>query len=217
MIAKRRRDAYLRLMIEEAGSRNSESSHTTEQNGKRAKRVSAKRVSAKRVSAKRVSAERVSTGPRRQVGALPFRLTEDGRIEVALVTSRETRRWVIPKGWPIRKLAPFETAAREAYEEAGLAGAMAQEPYGAYSYEKRLKSRNFVSCNVDVFLMAVARAKKRWPERDERERRWFPAEEAAQLVDEPELSDLIAALPERMGLAPSAESGLAHGGEPVEA
>lgn len=186
MIAKRRRDAYLRLMIEEAGSRNGESTQTTEQNGKRAKRGAA--------------------GPRRQVGALPFRVTEEGRIEVALVTSRETRRWVIPKGWPIRKLAPFETAAREAYEEAGLAGAMAQEPYGAYSYEKRLKSRSFVSCNVDVFLMAVARAKKRWPERDERERRWFPAEEAAQLVDEPELSDLIAALPERMGLGQSRES-----------
>lgn len=139
-----------------------------------------------------------SPAPRKQCGALPFRFDEDGRLEVLLVTSRETRRWVIPKGWPIRKLSANQTAAREAYEEAGLAGPVSKIPYGVYTYEKRLKSRAFVPCAVDVFLMQVEKEQKRWPERDERERRWFDAETAAELVDEPELSDLIAALPEHI-------------------
>lgn len=139
--------------------------------------------------------------PRKQCAALPFRIDEAGRVEVLLVTSRETRRWVIPKGWPIRKLRPSETAAREAYEEAGLAGSVSKAPYGVYTYEKRLKSRAFVPCAVDVFLMEVEKEQKRWPERDERERRWFDAQTAAELVDEPELSDLIAALPDRLASA----------------
>ncbi len=142
--------------------------------------------------------DKTSTAPRKQCGALPFRLDDSGRIEVLLVTSRETRRWVIPKGWPIRKLRPNETAAREAYEEAGLAGDVSPEPYGVFTYDKRLKSRSFVPCTVDVYLMRVAKEQKRWPERDERERRWFDAQTAAELVDEPELSDLIAALPGRL-------------------
>src|SRR6056297_8513 len=114
--------------------------------------------------------QKTSKGPRKQCGALPFRIDDAGRIEVLLVTSRETHRWVIPKGWPIRKLRANQTAAREAYEEAGLAGPVSKEPYGAYTYEKRLKSRAFVPCAVDVFLMQVEKEQKRWPERDERER-----------------------------------------------
>jgi 8-oxo-dGTP pyrophosphatase MutT (NUDIX family) len=142
--------------------------------------------------------EKPSDQPRKQCGALPFRVDDAGRIQVLLVTSRETRRWVIPKGWPIRKLRPSQTAAREAYEEAGLAGPVSKEPYGVYTYEKRLKSRAFVPCAVDVFLMQVEKEQKRWPERDERERRWFDPQTASELVDEPELSDLIAALPDRL-------------------
>lgn len=142
--------------------------------------------------------EQTVSEPRKQYGALPFRIDEEGKIEVLLVTSRETRRWVIPKGWPIRKLHANETAAREAYEEAGLAGPVSKKPYGMYTYEKRLKSRAFVSCAVDVFLMEVRKEEKRWPEREERERRWFDPETASELVDEPELAELIAALPERL-------------------
>lgn len=147
--------------------------------------------------------ETPSDALRKQCGALPFRVDDAGRIEVLLVTSRETRRWVIPKGWPIRKLRASETAAREAYEEAGLAGPVSTEPYGVYTYEKRLKSRAFVPCAVDVYLMQVEKEQKRWPERNERERRWFDAPTAAALVDEPELSDLIADLPARLAQAPA--------------
>jgi 8-oxo-dGTP pyrophosphatase MutT (NUDIX family) len=133
-----------------------------------------------------------------QHGALPYRRTPDGEIEILLVTSRETRRWVIPKGWPIKKLKPYATAAREAYEEAGLAGAISREALGSFSYEKRLKSRDYVACKVDVFVMEVEKEAKRWPEREERERRWFEPEAAAQRVQEPELAELIRDLPRHL-------------------
>lgn len=135
---------------------------------------------------------------RRQFGALPYRRTPDGGLEVMLVTSRETRRWVIPKGWPMKKLAPYAAAAREAYEEAGLAGSIAREPLGSFTYEKRLKSRDYVSCEVEVFAMEVTKEAKRWPERDERERRWFEPEAAARRVEEEELAEIILDLPRHL-------------------
>lgn len=115
-----------------------------------------------------------------------------------LVTSRETRRWVIPKGWPIKKLKPFATAAREAYEEAGLAGAVSRRSIGSFTYQKRLKSRNYVDCRVDVFAMEVDTEAKRWPEKHERERRWFEPETAARFVEEPELAAIIRLLPQNL-------------------
>jgi 8-oxo-dGTP pyrophosphatase MutT (NUDIX family) len=133
-----------------------------------------------------------------QHGALPYRRTPEGELEVLLVTSRETRRWVIPKGWPMKKLKPFATAAREAYEEAGLGGAISRESLGSFTYQKRLKSRNYVDCKVDVYAMEVSKEAKRWPERDERERRWFEPEVAARYVKEPELADIILQLPRHL-------------------
>jgi 8-oxo-dGTP pyrophosphatase MutT (NUDIX family) len=133
-----------------------------------------------------------------QHGALPYRRTPDGELEVMLVTSRETRRWVIPKGWPMKKLKPFATAAREAYEEAGLGGAISREALGSFTYQKRMKSRRYVDCKVDVYAMEVSKEAKRWPERDERERRWFEPAVAARRVKEPELADIILQLPRRL-------------------
>jgi 8-oxo-dGTP pyrophosphatase MutT (NUDIX family) len=133
-----------------------------------------------------------------QHGALPYRRTPDGEIEVMLVTSRETRRWVIPKGWPMKKLKPFATAAREAYEEAGLGGAISRTALGSFTYQKRLKSRKYVDCKVDVYAMEVSNVARRWPERDERERRWFEPQVAARYVEEPELADIILQLPEQL-------------------
>jgi 8-oxo-dGTP pyrophosphatase MutT (NUDIX family) len=76
---------------------------------------------------------------------------------VMLVTSRETRRWVFPKGWAEADLKPHELAAKEAFEEAGLVGAVEPEPVGSYSYEKRLRGGRSVLCQVSVFLMRVER------------------------------------------------------------
>ncbi|MFG1397274.1 NUDIX hydrolase [Roseixanthobacter pseudopolyaromaticivorans] len=128
---------------------------------------------------------------RLQYAALPYRQRQDGEVQIRLITSRETRRWVVPKGWPIKGLTPSQTAAREAYEEAGLIGAMAHAAVGLYSYEKRLSPTRSVSCDVMVFPMKVKRYVKKWPERLERVGFWFSAESAAAAVQEEGLGQLI--------------------------
>ncbi|MGU3495784.1 NUDIX hydrolase [Xanthobacteraceae bacterium A53D] len=127
---------------------------------------------------------------RMQYAALPYRQRQDGEIQIRLITSRETRRWVIPKGWPMKGLSPAKAAAREAYEEAGLLGSVSSEPIGMYSYDKRLTLQS-VPCDVMVFPLKVKRYLKKWPERSERFGFWFSVESAAAAVQEPELSQLI--------------------------
>src|ERR1700750_93851 len=88
----------------------------------------------------------------RQFGALPWRIGDHGMREVMLLTSRETHRWVIPKGWPIKGRKPAEVASQEAYEEAGLVGrVVSKRPLGRFYYEKRL-AKKAILCEVRVFL-----------------------------------------------------------------
>lgn len=127
----------------------------------------------------------------RQFGALPWRLSEGNTREVMLLTSRETHRWVIPKGWPMKGRKPPEIAAQEAYEEAGLIGRIVnRRPLGNYHYEKRLAKRAIL-CEVRVFLFRVERQLDDWPEKNEREKRWFDANDAADLVEEGGLAEII--------------------------
>jgi ADP-ribose pyrophosphatase YjhB (NUDIX family) len=101
-----------------------------------------------------------------QYGALPFSITEQGAIKVLLVTTRGRRNWIIPKGWPIRNLTAAATAAREAFEEAGLVGVVVgDEPFGSYRYEKPRNSRKVTTYEVSVFLFAVERQLRKWPSR----------------------------------------------------
>lgn len=127
-----------------------------------------------------------------QYGALPYRLENDDSVEVLLITSRETRRWIIPKGWPMKGMKPSEAAAREAYEEAGVRGLVAGCAFGRYVYEKRLESGiSPVSCQVEVFPLLVKKQSERWPESEQRMTRWCAAAEAAALVDNRQLKNLI--------------------------
>lgn len=129
---------------------------------------------------------------RYQCGALPFWITEDGEVQVLLVTTCGRRDWIIPKGWPIRNLTAGATAAQEAYEEAGLLGAIVgEEPIGFYRYEKRRNSRKAAIHEVSVFLFAVERQIHKWPEKRERETRWFAPAEASALVAQAGLSDIL--------------------------
>jgi 8-oxo-dGTP pyrophosphatase MutT (NUDIX family) len=128
-------------------------------------------------------------GPGRQYAALPFRYLHS--LEILLISSRETHRWVIPKGWPMRGRKPHAVAAREALEEAGVVGRIAKQPIGAYQYVKRLSNGAPLLCTVEVFPMMVERQRRRWREQEQRTQRWFPAEEAATQVEEPELQSLI--------------------------
>ena len=125
-----------------------------------------------------------------QYGVLPVRRTAGG-LEVLLITSRDTRRWVVPRGNPISGKSPAESAAQEAYEEAGIFGPVEPEPLGQYSYEKRRRLGLVVPATVLLFRMDVAEERDDWPEKRQRERRWFPAEEAAAAVHEADLARLI--------------------------
>jgi 8-oxo-dGTP pyrophosphatase MutT (NUDIX family) len=131
--------------------------------------------------------------PAVQFAALPWRRRPDGQVEVLLITSRETRRWVIPKGWPIKGMSSAKSAAQEAFEEAGVVGKVAKAPLGAYAYDKRLKNGRLQHVRVAVFGMQVEREQEVYPEKGQRELRWMSPTEAATLVDEPELMVLIAA------------------------
>jgi 8-oxo-dGTP pyrophosphatase MutT (NUDIX family) len=126
----------------------------------------------------------------RQYAALPYR--QAGELSILLVTSRETGRWVLPKGWPMKGKKPQAAAAREALEEAGVTGQIAKRPVGAYPYAKRLVGGGLVDCVVEVFPLEVQKQLKRWPEQHERITQWFTPLEAANAVHEPELADLIA-------------------------
>ena len=130
-------------------------------------------------------------GTRIQYGALCWRLGEAG-AEVLLITSRDTGRWVIPKGWPMPGLSPEAAAAQEAWEEAGASGVMNPLCVGRYGYEKCLSLTSTVPCAVAVYGMRVDKLAKSFPEMKERRRKWFPLHEAATLVAEPELATIIA-------------------------
>jgi 8-oxo-dGTP pyrophosphatase MutT (NUDIX family) len=126
-----------------------------------------------------------------QYAALPFRCNAHSGVEVMLVTSRDTGRWVIPKGWPIAGEAPHASAAREALEEAGVVGEASRDSIGTFTYEKRLSNGTIVICEVQVFPLEVKRQRTDWPEKEEHEVRWFSLSEAAKAVQEAELSDII--------------------------
>jgi 8-oxo-dGTP pyrophosphatase MutT (NUDIX family) len=133
------------------------------------------------------SAERV------QYAALPYRRNRASRTEVLLVTSRETGRWIIPNGWPIKRKAPHVTAASEAREEAGVVGRISRRSIGWFSYEKQLKGGAIVVCKVHVFK---ATERKLARERSALVQ-WMSRTKAAKSVDVPKLGDIIRTLTKR--------------------
>jgi len=126
----------------------------------------------------------------RQSAALPL-LGSGPSLRVVLVTSRETKRWVVPKGWIEPGEPPHASAAREAFEEAGLQGEAEAEPVGSYVYQKRLSNGESLSTEVLAFRFQVSRLLSKWPERTQRTRRLFTPDAAAALVAEPGLAALL--------------------------
>ncbi len=129
-----------------------------------------------------------------QYGAIPLRRLKGDAVELLLVTSRDTGRWVVPRGNPIAGLAPHQAAAQEAWEEAGVRGAITDQPLGSYRYRKRRKLGFSVRAQVHLYEMLVTEVLEDWPERHQRRRAWFAPADAADAVDEPELKALILAL-----------------------
>jgi 8-oxo-dGTP pyrophosphatase MutT (NUDIX family) len=150
------------------------------------------KVGGQSTAASMSNASKAAVVKRVQYGALPYRLRAgSGRPQFMLITSRETQRWVIPKGWPKKGKSPQYSAAREAFEEAGVLGAVAQRPVGSFSYKKRLKNGGIVVCDVRVFALEVRRQSKQWPEKQERIVKWLSASQAAEKVHEPRLGEMI--------------------------
>lgn len=137
------------------------------------------------------TSERRKPKSRRQVAALPYRAKGKSKLEIMLVTSRGTRRWIIPKGWPKRGMPPYETAAKEAFEEAGVLGQVSKRSIGSYPYNKVIEKGHTASCRVQVFALRVTRQHKRWPEKRQRQIRWYRPAEAVRFIRSPHLRRII--------------------------
>lgn len=136
---------------------------------------------------------RTERAERRQVAALPWRRGADGQVEILLVTSRETRRWVTPKGGRMPGLTDAEAAAVEALEEAGVEGIVTAEPLGTFRYLKVLKRRAPRWCVVSVYSLEVTTVHTTWQEQAQRDRVWMSPEQAAACVTEGDLAEIIRA------------------------
>lgn len=152
------------------------------------------------------SADGEATEPHAQVAALCYRLRHR-RVEILMVTSRDTGRWVLPKGWPMAGRGPADSAAREAFEEAGAMGKVSTLPLGSYGYDKRLGEGFALPCRVSVYPLAVRRLVDDFPERRQRVRRWMSPREAADRVAEPELAALLEAFVPAAPAAPATPDG----------
>jgi 8-oxo-dGTP pyrophosphatase MutT (NUDIX family) len=124
-----------------------------------------------------------------QVAALPMRKTERG-LEICLVTTRETGRWTVPKGWPMKGRKDFDAARIEAEQEAGVIGKPTKKPIGTFEYWKRRETQ-FDLVEVAVYPLKVTKTLSRWKEYAERQVRWALPAEAAGLVNEPQLADIL--------------------------
>ena len=139
-----------------------------------------------------------------QYGALPYRFTPDAALEILVVTTRQTRRWIIPKGWPIKGLRPPKAAAREAFEEAGVTGRIGVRPLGSFAYDKALdEAGRLATCEVTVYPLLVKSQSEVWPEVEQRMTQWVEPSKAAVMVKEPELKALIATFAKRVAAAAS--------------
>ncbi|WP_337848231.1 NUDIX hydrolase, partial [Sphingomonas sp.] len=133
-----------------------------------------------------------SSTVRVQYGALPYRFNKAGEVEVLLITSRSRRRWIIPKGWSIKGLKPAQSAAHEAFEDAGVRGTVSNKPIGHFIYDKQLdEDGRCATCEVTVFPLAVKRQLKTWPEIEQREIRWVLAHQVVELTGDDHLRPLL--------------------------
>lgn len=132
--------------------------------------------------------------PKQQFAAICYRQAAAGNaddIEVLLITSRETGRWVIPKGWPMGSKKSHAVAEREAYEEAGVKGKAEKDSFGSYTYDKVMPGGLKVPCEVKVYLLHVRELLDTYPEKGTRQLEWVSCEEAALRVREPQLKRLF--------------------------
>jgi len=133
----------------------------------------------------------------KQSGVLPYRHRK-GKLEVLLVTSLGTGRWVVPKGNIAEDMSARDSAAKEAFEEAGIRGQLAKKGLGGYAY-KKADVKGGAICKVELFPMEVETVEEDWPEKTERKRAWMAIDKAAASVAEPRLAELMLAFAQKSG------------------
>lgn len=149
---------------------------------------------------------------RQQYAALCYRLKKkQGPVEVLLATSRDTGRWVIPKGWPMEGKKAHQVAEQEAFEEAGVKGKADKNPLGFYHYKKTLDNGLKIPVKVQVHSLNVDECVKNFREKGVRTLEWVSCEEAALRVQEPELKQLFGEFSAQMTAQPTSTSGQAAG------
>ncbi len=130
-----------------------------------------------------------------QVALLCYRGKEKNR-EYLLVTSRDSGRWVLPKGWVKGGKSPELSALEEGWEEAGIVTTKdAPVLIGHYEYDKRLEKGEILPLRVAVFQARLKKLERKYPEDGERKRKWMSASRAAKAVDEPSLQSILKQLP----------------------
>lgn len=131
------------------------------------------------------------TDVRTQFAALCYRVKND-KVQILLVTSRGSGRWIVPKGWPMDGKTPTDNATVEAWEEAGVRGVAESRPLGLYSYSKTFEDGDAdLPCVAMVYAIKVTSLAREYPEAKQRRRKWVSRKKAASLVDEPELSRIL--------------------------
>src|SRR5580704_17015051 len=138
-----------------------------------------------------------------QHGALSYRFTQMAALEILIVTTRQSRRWIVPKGWPIKRLTPSKSAAREAFEEAGVRGKIGARAIGNFRYNKTGQNGADPDCEVKIFPLLVRRQSATWPEHGQRVVQWVDPEKAISLIREPELKAIVAKFAKRASVAAS--------------
>lgn len=128
---------------------------------------------------------------RTQFGALCYRVKQ-GKLKILLVTTRRSGRWIVPKGWPMDKQTPAQSAAQEAWEEAGVIGKPQDRCLGLFSYLKvTADGDKDLPCLAMVYPVLVQSLAADFPEKDQRRRKWFSPRKAAERVSEPELARIL--------------------------
>lgn len=120
-----------------------------------------------------------------QSAVIPFRL-RTGKLEVLLITSRNKKNWIIPKGIIEIGLSPQQSAVKEALEEAGVSGNLIDKLFDEYTYEKWGGK-----CRVKVYLLHVEKVHKNWEEKNIRGRKWLSINKAIKKINKKELVKLL--------------------------
>ncbi|WP_247742900.1 NUDIX hydrolase [Shimia sp. R9_1] len=130
------------------------------------------------------------TGKNLQFAALPYRIRK-GKPQILMVTSRGTQQWIIPKGWPMDGMKPHKAAAQEAWEEAGITGAIGKHSIGQFRYRKTRGPLRGQKIRVMVFALEVDKLAKHYPEAGQRRRKWMRPKKAAKHIRIPELAEIL--------------------------